>query len=134
LVVEKMTRKKFFLRKNKLLLFALKKKSLEKELNFARAIDRSPFKQLGKDEALKEFFDGLDVKITTHKSRPTEESVWATKQMEVAEKLKKDYDMELAELIILPLTEKENILKAIQAGSAWSAFLTCKRFLIWRTS
>ena len=108
--------------------FALKKKSLEKELNFARAIDRSPFKQLGKDEALKEFFDGLDVKITTHKSRPTEESVWATKQMEVAEKLKKDYDMELAELIILPLTEKENILKAIQAGSAWSAFFDLQAF------
>jgi len=121
-------KKEVLLKSEKAPSFKLKEEHTEKELNFARAIDRSPFKQLGKDEELKEFFDGLGVNIQMHQSRPTEETVWAQEQTEVAEKLKKKFDMELAELIILPLTEKENILKAIQAPSAWSAFFDLQAF------
>ena len=106
----------------------LKKEQISDELFTVRAVSKNPIRQLGKDENLKSFYEELDMKMPFHQERPIEENVWAQEQTEVAVKLKKEYDMELAELLVLPLTEKENILKAIQANSAWSAFFDLQAF------
>ena len=100
----------------------------DKEFYLVKAMSKSPIKQARKDKDDLAFLKDVSENMPMHTNRPTEEQEWEKTAMEVAKTLKKEKHMEMAELVVLPLTDQKNILKAIQAPSAWSAFFDLQAF------